>query len=158
MSTSIIHSFMSMTYEVSSHSLYVSHAMLIIYMDMLVIMCDQFKRWLWGHKNTLDIFRMVNGTIFVFMTWANFTSKSQFTHNVIFHDPTLTKVELQHRLFVLQCTLNKSCSLFYVEQTLFKGHELIQCLTWSNRAHKNQQNVVLRLKSFVVQKLFSVSM
>ena len=50
--------------------------MLIIYMHMLVIMCDQCKRWLWGLKNTLDISRMVNGTMFVFMTWANFASKS----------------------------------------------------------------------------------
>ena len=38
-----------------------------------------------------------------------------------------------------------------MEQTLFKGHELIQCLTWSNRAHKNQQNVVSRLENFAVQ-------
>ena len=40
------------------------------------------------------MYSMVNGTMFVFMTWANFASKSQFTQNVIFHDPTLTKVEL----------------------------------------------------------------
>ena len=39
-----------------------------------------------------------------------------------------------------------------MEQTLFKGHELIQCLTWSNRAHKNQQNAVLRLKIFSKSK------
>ena len=61
---------------------------------MLAIMYDQCMRWLGGHENTLDTSRMVNGTMFVFMTWANFTSKSQFTHNVTFHDPTLTKVEL----------------------------------------------------------------
>jgi len=53
-----------------------SHVMVIIYIHMLVIMCDQCKRWLWCHKNTLDISRMVNGTMFVFMTWANFASNS----------------------------------------------------------------------------------
>ena len=53
-----------------------SHVMLIIYMHMLVIMCDQCKIWLLGHKNTLDMSRMVNGTMFIFMTWANFASKS----------------------------------------------------------------------------------
>jgi len=73
--TSSIYSW-AWAYEISSHSLYVSHVMLIIYMHMLVIMCDQYKRWLWGHKSTLDISRMVNGTMFVFMTWANFASKS----------------------------------------------------------------------------------
>ena len=61
-----------------------SHVMLIIYMHMLVIMCDQCKRWLWGHKNTLDISRMVNGTMFVFMTWANFASKCWFTLNAFY--------------------------------------------------------------------------
>ena len=89
--------------------------------------------------------------MFVFMTWANFVSKSQFTQNVIFHDPTLTKVELQHKLFAWQCTLNKSCSLSFVEQTLFKANELMQCLTWSNRAHKNQQNAISRLRNFAIQ-------
>jgi hypothetical protein len=45
-------------------------------------------------------------------------------------------------VFAWQCTLNKSCSPFYVEQTLFKGHKLIQCLTHSNRAPKNQGSVI----------------
>ena len=26
------------------------------------------------------------------------------------------------------------------------GQELIQCLTWSNRAHKNQQNTIFNLE------------
>ena len=50
-------------YEISSYSYILSHVMLIIYMHMPVIMCDQCKRWLWGHKNTLDTSRMVNGTM-----------------------------------------------------------------------------------------------
>ena len=58
--------------------------MLIIYMHMLVIMCDQCKTWLWGHKNTLGISRMVNGTMFVFMTWSNYASMCWFAQNVIF--------------------------------------------------------------------------
>ena len=91
------------------------------------------------------------------MTWANFASKSQFTQNVIFHDASLTKVEQQLRLFAWQCTLNKSCSLSYVEQPLFKGHELIQCLTQSDRAHKNQQNVVLKHRKFCCHQLITVS-
>ena len=55
-------------------------------------------------------------------------------------------------VFAWQCTLNKSCRLSNVEQTLFKGHELISCLTWSNRAHKNQLNVVLKLKNLPKSK------
>ena len=58
-------------------------------------------------------------------------------------------------MFAWLCDLNKSCSSCHVEQTLFKGHELIQCLTWSNRAQKNQLNVVLKLK-FVSLKLISI--
>ena len=55
-------------YEISSYSYILSHVMLVLYMYMLVIMCDQCKRWLWGHKNTLDTSRIENGTMFVFMT------------------------------------------------------------------------------------------
>ena len=80
-------------YGISSYSDILSHVMLIIYMHMLVTMCDQCKRWLWGHKNTLDTSRMVNGTMFVFMTWANFASKCWFTLKCLLHDASLTKVE-----------------------------------------------------------------
>ena len=50
-------------YGISSYSYILSYVMLIIYMHMLVTMCDQCKRWLWGYKNTLDTSRMVNGTM-----------------------------------------------------------------------------------------------
>ena len=79
--------------EISSYSYILSHVMLIIYMHMLVTMCDQCKRWSWGHKNTLDTSRMVNGTMLLFMTWANFASKCWFTLKYLLHDASLTKVE-----------------------------------------------------------------
>ena len=60
---------------------------------MLVIMYDQYMRWLGGHENTLDTSRMINGTMFVFMTWANFASKCWFHLKCHFHDTSLTKVE-----------------------------------------------------------------
>ena len=56
-------------YEISYHSYTLSHEMLIyIYIFMLAIMYDQCMRWLWGHENTLDTSRMINGTMFIFMT------------------------------------------------------------------------------------------
>ena len=60
---------------------------------MLAIMYDLCMRWLCGHESTLDTSRMVNGTMFVFMTYANFASKCWFHLKCHFHDASLTKVE-----------------------------------------------------------------
>ena len=92
---------------------------------------------------------MVNGIIFVFMTRTNFAPKCWFTWKCHFHDASLTKVEQQLRELAWLCDLNKSCSSCHGQQTLFKGHELNQCLTWSNRAHKFQLNAVCNLENFV---------
>jgi hypothetical protein len=43
-------------------------------------------------------------------------------------------------------TFNKSCSSYYVEETLFNGPELIQYLAWSNRAHETESSAVLKLR------------
>ena len=90
---SSIHSW-AWAYEISFHSLYIITCDVdYIYMLMLVIMYDQCMKWLWGRKNTLDTSRMVNGTIFVFMTWTNFASKCWVTLECHFHDASLTKVD-----------------------------------------------------------------
>ena len=60
---------------------------------MLAIMNDQCMRWWQGHENTLGTSRMINGTMFVFMTWANFASKCWFHLKCHFRDTSLTKVE-----------------------------------------------------------------
>ena len=70
-------------YGISSYSYILSYVMLIIYMHMLVTMCDQCKRCLWGYKNTLDTSRMVGNNV-VFMTWANFASKCWITLNAFY--------------------------------------------------------------------------
>ena len=44
--------------------------------------------------------------------------------------------------------INKSCSLSYVEQTLFKGQDLVQSLTSSNRALKLESMAVLGARNF----------
>ena len=77
MSTSIIQAFMGMCIRsFISFTLSLSQVMLLIYIHMLVIMGDQCEKWLLGHKNTLDISRMVLGTSFVFMTWTKTIPKS----------------------------------------------------------------------------------
>ena len=48
---------------------------------------------LFGHQNNLDILRMKNGTMFVFMTWSKIASKCWFASKCIFHDAALTQVE-----------------------------------------------------------------
>ena len=60
---------------------------------MLAVMYDQCMKWLGCHENTLGTSRMINGTMFVFMTWANFASKCWFHLKCHSHDPSLTKVE-----------------------------------------------------------------
>ena len=86
--------------------------------------------------------------MFVFMFQPNYASKCWFTLKCLFHDASLTKVEQQLRELAWLWDNNKNCSLSYEEQTLFKGQELIQCLTWSNRARKNQLDAILKLGNF----------
>jgi hypothetical protein len=43
----------------------------------------------------------------------------------VYHDAALTKVKEWVMFKIQGLTLNKSCSLCYVEQTLFKGQELV---------------------------------
>ena len=69
MRTSIIQAFMNMSIRNFISFLYlITWNVDFIYMLMLVIICDQCMRWLWGHENTLDTSRTVNGIMFVFMT------------------------------------------------------------------------------------------
>jgi hypothetical protein len=58
-------------------------------------------------------------------------------------------------MFAYLCTLNKSCSKFYKEQTLFNDLELDQCLTWSKSAHKVKIGAVLGLRIFLSLRLHS---
>ena len=60
----------------------------------------------------------------------------------LYRDSTLTWFELLLTVFAWQCTLKQSCSTWLYQQLLFLGHELIQCLTWSFRAHNNQHCTV----------------
>ena len=65
-------------------------------------------------------------------------SKAKHAHSIYI---TSTCIHLdQWKSFIL-------CRTFYVEQTLFNGQELNQCLVYPNRAHKNQQNAVLESRN-----------
>ena len=76
---------------------------------------------------------------------------------VLFHDRVLTGVDLLFRVLALRWDLNKSCSSSYVEQTLFNGQELNQCLDQLNRAHKNQQNAVLESQNLAKSRMTEFS-
>ena len=64
-------------------------------------------------------------------------------------------------MFAWWWDLNKSCSSSYVEQTLFKGQDLVQSLTLSNRALKLESMAVLEAqkvaKSGLTETEFLVS-
>ena len=65
---------------------------------------------------------------------------------MLYRDATLTWFELWLRMFAWQRTLNKSCSPYYVEQTLFLDQGLIRLLRVSIRDFKNQLSAVLKLQ------------
>jgi hypothetical protein len=52
------------------------------------------------------------------------------------HVAVLIKVKEQLLCMFWTWTLNKSGSPYHVEQTLYNGPDLIQCLSWSNRARE----------------------
>ena len=92
--------------------------------------------------------------------WANVKKRPELVENPnskVYRDATLTRVKLRLRLFAWQWNLNKSCSPYYVEQTLFLDQGLIRLLRVSIRDFKNQLSAVLKLqKSAVLELKYSV--
>ena len=134
--------FMSMSisiWSVISITLLLLHVMIAICMYMLAIVCDQCMKCLWGHRNTLTCLGWYMEWVWYSWHGPKQPPSQSYPINSNFQVTSLTKVELCFRLLAWQCTLKKSCSTWLEQQLLFFGHELIRYLTWSFRAHKNQQ-------------------